>query len=212
VPPRGMRTPVGDLAVTPRLLVRGNPEQPSDVVRETPSGAPATRHQPRAKTGPFPPETRALVPGGENAQDQRKNSIRSPRNPRARSGRRPTATWATRDGPTRERRRPDRGLHRGRGPRASATPPAAVRRRGGGRPWGKGHRLRSVPEEDYARRGAKGAKRGSCGIPGSVGSGGRGRHEQCGPPLFIISMAPRSGHRFRAGAIAFSPLSLHRDS
>ena len=53
--------------------VRGNPEQPSQAVRETPNRAPGTRPEPRAKTGPFPPETEAPVPGGGYAQEQRKN-------------------------------------------------------------------------------------------------------------------------------------------
>jgi hypothetical protein len=139
---KSVKAHVGLLVVTARLLGRWNPEQPSEAVRETRGGAPATREEPRAKTGPFPPETGAPVSGGGDAQDQRKNSKRSPRNPSASSGRRPTATGATRDVPTRERRHPDRGTRRGRGPRASATPAAG--RRGGGRRRAKQRRLRSL--------------------------------------------------------------------
>jgi hypothetical protein len=120
--------------------------------------------------------------------------------------------WQAAYGDLGHSRRPHPRAAESRSRLAPGPGPTRVRDAAGGRPWGKGHRRRSVPEEDYAHRGAKGAKRGSCGIPGSVGSGGRGQHEQCGPPLFIIPLAPRSGHRFRAGTIAFSPLSLHRDS
>jgi hypothetical protein len=138
----------GDLVVPSRLLVRWNPEQPSEDCRETRSGAP---------TGPFPPETGAPIPGGRDAQELKNNRERPPRNPRACSGRRPTATLATRDVPTRERRHPDRGAHRGAGQLASATPPAEWRS-GGGRRRGKQRRRRSLPEAHQASRGAKGAK------------------------------------------------------
>ena len=97
-------------------------EQPSQVCRDTRGGAPATRPEPQAKTGPFPPGTGAPVPGGRYAQEQRRNSGRSPRNLRASSDGRRRRQAATRDVPTRERRPPDRGGRRGPGQRASATP------------------------------------------------------------------------------------------
>jgi hypothetical protein len=46
-----------------------------------------------------------------------------------------------------------------------------------------------------------------CEVPGGVASGGRGRHEHLRPPLFIILIAPRSGHRFRAWTFAFPETS-----
>jgi hypothetical protein len=93
-----------------------------DASCETRSGAPGTRPEPQAKTGSFLPETGPPVSGGRDAQDQRKNRKRPPRNPRASSGRQPTATAATRNAQIRERRHSDRGTHRGRGRLASATP------------------------------------------------------------------------------------------
>ena len=100
-------------------------EQPSQVCRDTRGGAPATRPEPQAKTDPFPPGTGAPVPGGRYAQEQRRNSGRSPRNLRASSGRRPPATAATRDVPTRERR-PRMGRSPGQRPASVEVTPAEV--------------------------------------------------------------------------------------
>jgi hypothetical protein len=171
----GIKAQVRDLVVTPRLLVRWN-NPPS--LSETRTGAPSTRPEPQAKTGLFPPETGARFSGGGDTQDQRNNSKRFPRNPRASSGRRPTATLTTRDVPTRERRHPDRGARRGIGQFASATPPAAGRS-GPCRRRGKGRRPRSLSDADHA---SKEAKRDSCRVPRGVASGERGRHQQFGPP------------------------------
>jgi hypothetical protein len=152
------------------------------------------------KTGPFSPGTGAPVLGGGYTQKQRKNSERSPRNPRASSGRRPTATGETPES------RPESGDARiGALARARAhARPRRRRRRGrrdGGRRRGEKRRLRSLRD---AEQGRLGAERGSCGVSGDVGSGKRGRHKQFRLPLYIIPMAPRSDPRFRAGTIAFS--------
>jgi hypothetical protein len=133
----------------------------------------------------------------------KKTATIPPENPRASYGRRATATLATRDVPIRERRRSDRGSRRGTGQLVSAMPPAEWRR-GGGRRWGRECRPTSLPD---AHRASQGAKRGTCGVPGGVASGGRGRHKQFNPPLFIIPIAVRSDHRFRAGTLAFAPPS-----
>ncbi len=61
-------------------------------------GAPATRPEPQAKTGSLP----ELVPRFREAdplKNSEKKRERPPRNPRACSGRRPTAMGATRDVP-----------------------------------------------------------------------------------------------------------------
>jgi hypothetical protein len=112
------------LVATPRLLVRRYPgpfrNPPKSVVKRE-----AGHQQPTSATG----ENR-LPP--------------FPRRPGASSGRRPTATLATRDVPTRERRHPDRGTRRDR------------------------RRRRSLRDTDQARRGAE---LGSCGVPGGVAPG-----------------------------------------
>jgi hypothetical protein len=186
--------------VTPRLPVRWNPEQSSQVCRETRRGAPATRHEPQAKTDPSPPETGAPVPGGGYPQELRNNSEQSPRNPRASSGRRPPATRATRDVPTRERRHSDRGGRRGRGQLAERRRPAL----GEGTPaevlaGGASRASRSQRSQARHMRG-----------PWWCWVRGTGLARTVPPPLFIIPIAPRSGHRFRAGTIAFAPPSGHR--
>jgi hypothetical protein len=136
----------------------------------------------RGIEGPFPPETGPPVPGGRYTQEQPKNSNDSPRNPRASSGRRPTAT---RDAPTRERRRPERG--RRRGSLASATPPTA-KRSGGGRRRGKQHRPRPLPDADHASREAK---RGSWLMTWSTSRSVMGRRG-LGMVCFVAAVCPGS--------------------
>lgn len=56
---------------------RNNPQ----IVRESRSGAPATRPEPRAKTGLFPPETAVPVPGGGSTEEQLKKIATIPPKP-----------------------------------------------------------------------------------------------------------------------------------
>jgi hypothetical protein len=66
------------------------------------------------------------------------------------------------------------------------------------------------PESGDARIGAVAGHRPTR-VVAAAGAWGRGRHEQFCLPLFTILIALRSGHRFRAGTLAFASPSRYRD-
>jgi hypothetical protein len=141
-------TPSGRFPQQGQTLSGSNPSRPRSVGRETRSGAPGTRLEPRAKTGPFPPGTGAPVPGGGYTQELRRKQRMIPPKPEGQF-------WQAADGDggdarvlTRERRprigapararahsRPRRRRRRGVGAAAGAGGRDAGRGRCGMRNW-----------------------------------------------------------------------------
>jgi hypothetical protein len=195
--------------VTPRLLVRGEPgptrnHPPKSFVRRE-TGHQQPDRSPPAKTGSFPPETGAPVPGGGYPQELRKNSNDPPPKPEGQFWQATNGDFGDPRCPNPRAVPPGSGHSPGTGPRASATPPAEWPHGGGWR-RGKQRRLRFLRDANPASREAKEAKQGSCGVPGGVGSGGRGRHEHLRLPMDIILITPRSDPRFRANHRFFTSL------
>jgi hypothetical protein len=111
-----------------------------------------TRPEPRAKPGPFPSGTDAPVLGGRFAEEHRRKQQRFPRNPRVSSGKWPTATSATPDVPSRERRCTDRGARRGRGQLSSEAPPAEREAGAGSRGDGQGPCRRRITQVEIPKK------------------------------------------------------------
>lgn len=147
----------GELVVTPRLLVRGNP-----------------------------------APLGTTLPSRSGNATRGTRDPKGAPGRKPASSLPELTRPLREADILKNSEETGSDPPEIRAPVLAGGRRR------RGPSATSPPER-------------LIGVLGGGASGGRGRHEPFRPPLFIISVAPRSRHRFRAGTLAFAPPSGPRD-
>jgi hypothetical protein len=207
--------PVGDLVVTPQLLVRWNPvplvgptrnnPPKSFVKREAGHQHPDISHG--RKPAPSLPELGSRFRETDFLKNIAENSNDPPetRGPVLAGGRRrlwPPATSRPESSETSIGALPGASAH---------SRPRRRRRSGAGAPSGAGGRDTGGGPSGGAsgESKAKEAKRGSCGVPG-VGSGGRGRHEHLRLPMDIISIAAWSDLRIRAGTIGFSPPSGHR--